>query len=134
MLGSSILSQRAAIAGLAIKNEWFPDVLSNQRANQKLIHNVVDRLPGVEMPVFPSNGNFVVIECAAAGVRPEALTACYQERGIMIRQGAYHTPNFGDRFVKVSTSVPSAWIEEFVELLPAMLEAARGRNDPGKLF
>jgi aspartate/methionine/tyrosine aminotransferase len=134
MLGSSILSQRAAIAGLAIKDEWFPDVLSNQRANQKLIHDVVDRLPGVEMPVFPSNGNFVVIECGGAGVRPEALTACYQERGIMIRQGSYHTPNFGDRFVKVSTSVPSAWIEEFVELLPAMLEAARGRNDPGKLF
>ncbi len=134
ILGSNILSQRAAIAGLGIKDEWFPAVLANQRANQKLIKDAVDRLPGVEMPVFPSNGNFVVIECGAAGVRPEALTACYQERGIMIRQGSYHTPNFGDRFVKVSTTVPSAWVEEFVELLPEMLEMARGRNDAVKLF
>ena len=134
ILGSNILSQRAAVAGLGIKGEWFPGVLANQRANQKLIKGAVDRLPGVEMPVFPSNGNFVVIECGAAGVRPEALTACYQERGIMIRQGSYHTPNFGDRFVKVSTTVPSAWVEEFVELLPEMLEIARGRNDALKLF
>ncbi len=134
MLGSSILSQRAAIAGLAVKDRWFPGVLDNQRANQKLIHDAVAQLPDLAMPVFPSNGSFVVIECAGSGVRPEALTACYQEHGIMIRQGAYHTPNFGDRFVKVSTSVPRAWVEEFVALLPAMLEQARGRNDPGKLF
>ena len=134
VLGSNILSQRAAIAGLGIKAEWFPGVLANQRANQKLIKDAVDRLDNVRMPVFPSNGNFVVIECDAAGVRPEALTACYQERGIMIRQGAYHTPNFGHRFVKVSTSVPSAWVEEFVELLPEMLEKARGRNDDVNLF
>jgi hypothetical protein len=52
----------------------------------------------------------------------------------MIRQGAYHTPNFGDRFVKVSTSVPKSWIEEFVELLPAMMERARGLNTSGRLF
>lgn len=134
MLGSSILSQRAAIAGLAIKDEWFPGVLANTRANQRLIKDAVDRLPGLSMPVFPSNGNFIVIECAAAGVTPEALTACYQEHGIMIRQGSYHTPTFGDRFVKVSTSVPAPWVEEFVDLLPRMLEKARGRNDPGKLF
>lgn len=134
ILGSSILAQRAAIAGLAIKDEWFPGVLANQRANQKMIKDAVDRLPGLAMPVFPSNGNFIIIECGEAGVRPEALAACYQERGIMIRQGSYHTPTFGDRFVKVSTTVPSAWVAEFVELLPEMLERARGRNDAVSLF
>ncbi len=134
ILGSNILSQRAAIAGLQIKDEWFPGVLAQQRANQQLIKDAVDRLDNVRIPVFPSNGNFLVIECSGAGVRPEVLTACYQERGIMIRQGAYHTPNFGDRFVKVSTSVPAEWIEEFVELLPAMMDMARGRNEAVKLF
>jgi aspartate/methionine/tyrosine aminotransferase len=133
-LGSSILSQRAALAGLKIKSEWFPGVLTQQRANQKLINDAVIRIPGLEMPVYPSNGNFIVIECEKAGVKPEALVAAFQERKIMIRQGAYHTPTFGDRFIKVSTSVPSLWVEEFVALLPAMVERARGRNEPVKLF
>jgi aspartate/methionine/tyrosine aminotransferase len=133
-LGSSILSQRAALAGLKIKSEWFPGVLSQQRANQKLINDAVKKIPGLEMLVYPSNGNFIVIECEKVGVKPEALVAAFQEHKIMIRQGAYHTPTFGDRFIKVSTSVPLLWAEEFVALLPAMVERARGRNEPIKLF
>jgi aspartate/methionine/tyrosine aminotransferase len=133
-LGSSILSQRAALAGLKIKSEWFPGVLAQQRANQRLINDAVKAIPGLEMPVYPSNGNFIIIECEKAGVKPEALVAAFQEHKIMIRQGAYHTPTFGDRFIKVSTSVPSLWVEEFVALLPAMVERARGRNEPVKLF
>jgi len=133
-LGSSILSQRAALAGLKIKSEWFPGVLAQQRANQKMINDAVKGIPGLEMPVYPSNGNFIIIECEKAGVKPEALVAAFQEHKIMIRQGAYHTPTFGDRFIKVSTSVPPMWVDEFVALLPAMVERARGRNEPVKLF
>ncbi len=133
-LGSNILSQRAAIAGLKIKAEWFPGVLSQQRANQKMIKDAVDKIPGFSVPVYPSNGNFMVIECQPAGVKAEALVAAYQRHGIMIRQGAYHTPTFGDRFIKVSTSVPSAWVEEFVALLPSVVEQARGQNEDVKLF
>ncbi|MBV8851080.1 MAG: pyridoxal phosphate-dependent aminotransferase [Methylobacteriaceae bacterium] len=133
-LGSSLLAQRAALAGLAIKDEWFPGVLAEQRTNQALIKEAVDRLPGLVMPVYPSNGNFIVLECDALGIHPEALVSAYAEHRIMIRQGAYHTPTFGDRFVKVSTSVPKAWIEEFVALLPELLERARGMNESAKLF
>lgn len=133
-LGSSLLAQRAALAGLAIKDEWFPAVLAEQRSNQALIKAAVDRIPGLVMPVYPSNGNFIVLECDALGLRPEALVAAYAEHRIMIRQGAYHTPTFGDRFVKVSVSVPRAWVEEFVDLLPAAIERARGMNADAKLF
>ena len=133
-LGSSILAQRAALAGLRIKDEWFPGVLAEQRGNQALIKAAADRIPGLSMPVYPSNGNFVVLECHALGVRPEALVTAYAERGIMIRQGAYHTPTFGDRFVKVSVTVPRAWVEEFVDLLPAAIERARGQNEAATLF
>lgn len=133
-LGSSILSQRAAAAGLKVKAEWFPQVLAGQRANQKLIKDAVDRIDNIEMPVFPSNGNFIVIETHKAGLAPEALVAEYQKHDIMIRQGAYHTPNFGDRFVKVSTSVPAEWAEEFAALLPDLIERARGSNENVKLF
>ncbi|MBF9235138.1 pyridoxal phosphate-dependent aminotransferase [Microvirga alba] len=133
-LGSSILSQRAAIAGLGIKNEWFPGVLAQQRLNQRLIKEAISGIPGLALPVYPSNGNFVVLETHGAGITPEALVAGYQKRKIMIRQGAYHTPTFGDRFVKVSTSVPTEWIEEFTALLPEMVESARGLNETTKLF
>jgi aspartate/methionine/tyrosine aminotransferase len=133
-LGSNILSQRAALAGLRIKDEWFPQVLAQQRANQKLIKEASDKVPGLLMPVYPSNGNFIVLECQKAGVKPEALVAAYQKHDIMIRQGAYHTPNFGDRFIKVSTSVPTAWVQEFVDLLPSLVEQARGQNEAVKLF
>ncbi len=133
-LGSSMLAQRAALAGLAIKDEWFPGVLATLRANQVLVKQAVDGVPGLAMPVYPSHGNFVIIECHAAGVRPEALVAAFAEHGIMIRQGAYHTPHFGDRFVKVSLTVPREWAEAFAEHLPGAVERARGQNEPVALF
>lgn len=133
-LGSSLLAQRAALAGLAVKSEWFPAALAQTRENQALIYEAVGRTPGLSVPVFPSNGNFLIVECFEAGLRPEALVAAYGEQKILIRQGGYHTPNFGDRFVKVSTSVPRAWAEEFVRLLPAMIDRARGLNADGPTF
>jgi aspartate/methionine/tyrosine aminotransferase len=133
-LGSSILAQRAALAGLAIKQEWFPGVLATQRANQKLIKQAVDKVAGISMPVYPSNANFIIIECNDPGLRPEALCAVYQEHDILIRQGSYHTKTFGHRFVKVSTTVPAEWAKEFAELLSQMVDRARGINESVELF
>ena len=52
----------------------------------------------------------------------------------MIRQGTYHTKTFGDRFVKVSLTVPEAWADAFCEKLPAMVERARTIELPQGLF
>ena len=41
-LGSNILAQRGAIAGLKIKSQWFPEVLAGQRANQALVRAAVE--------------------------------------------------------------------------------------------
>jgi aspartate/methionine/tyrosine aminotransferase len=133
-LGSSILAQRAALAGLAIKQKWFPGVLATQRTNQKLIKQAVEGVAGISMPIYPSNANFIIIECNDPGLRPEALCAVYEEHDILIRQGSYHTKTFGHRFVKVSTTVPTEWAEEFAALLPQMVERAHGRNEPVELF
>ena len=67
-------------------------------------------------------------------MRPEALAAAFAQRGIMIRQGSYHTPRFGSRFVKVSTTVPAEWINAFCRELPSAIEAARRLNDVPELF
>ena len=58
----------------------------------------------------------------------------YRRQGIMIRQGSYHTPRFGSRFVKVSTTVPTEWVDAFCRELPDAIVAARGLNDVPELF
>lgn len=133
-LGCSMLAQAGALAGLSVKAEWMAAIGPRQRANQAMIAEAVDKLPGFSMPVPDSQGNFVVVECIEAGIRPEALVAELGAHDVMIRQGAYHTPRFGHRFVKVSTTVPEAWVRDFVELLPAAVERARTRNDLSSLF
>lgn len=133
-LGSNMMAQRGAIAGLKVKREWFPGVLEEQRRNQELVKIACEKIPGFRLPVYPSNGNFLVIEVNEAGIRPEALCAAMAERGIMIRQGSYHTKTFGDRFIKVSVSVPTEWVEEFCVALPDAVEEARGINEDVALF
>lgn len=129
VLGASVIAQRAAEAGLAVKPDWMAKVRRIDRANKAMIGDAAARVAGLALPVFSSHGNFLVLETVGAGIRPEALVECYRRRGIMIRQGTYHTARFGDRFVKVSTSVPTPWVERFCDLLPALAEEARTLND-----
>ncbi len=133
-LGASVVAQRGAMAGLAVKQEWMAKVRALDDANKAAIHARVQETPGLSIPVYPSHGNFLVIETHAAGIRPESLAEVYRRRKIMIRHGAYHTQRFGDRFVKVSTSVPAEWVREFCDLLPAMVEEARSLNAPPEMF
>ncbi|MDC0039472.1 aminotransferase class I/II-fold pyridoxal phosphate-dependent enzyme, partial [Gammaproteobacteria bacterium] len=133
-LGSNVLSQRAAIAGLKVKAKWFPEVLQIQRHNQALIADAAKAIHGLVTPVFPSNGNFMIIDVSEAGVSPEALVEALQRQDIMIRQGSYHSDRFGGRFVKVSTTVPTDWVEAFCHHLPGAVEVAQGLNDVGPQF
>jgi len=133
-LGSNIVAQRGAIAGLEVKSEWFPDVLATTRANQALIVDTVANIEGLRVPVTPSNGNFLIVECVAAGVAPEAVCAALAKHKIMVRQGAYHTQTFGDRFIKISTTTPREWVEELCERLPHAIDEARNADGDIELF
>ena len=133
-LGSNIVSQRAAIAGLKIRDEWFPEINRRQRRNQAEIVRATLQVPGIQVVNYPSQANLLVIECIEAGITPEALCQAYREEGIMIRQGIYHTATFGHRFVKVSTTVPEEWAGAFCKLLPAMVEKARSLKQVINLF
>ncbi len=133
-LGSNVVSQRAAIAGLKVKHLWMPEINRRQRRNQQKVLEAVSRIPGMKVAVYPSQANFLVVECIEAGITPEALCEAFVGEGIMIRQGTYHTPRFGHRFVKISTTVPEAWADALCSLMPAMVERARGITNPGPLF
>ncbi|SHI37482.1 Aspartate/methionine/tyrosine aminotransferase [Roseomonas rosea] len=128
VLGASVIAQRAALAGLSVKAEWMEEVRRIDTANKAMIREAAEAI-GLTLPVWPSHGNFLVIETGAAGLRPEALVEAARRRGIMIRQGTYHTARFGDRFIKVSTSVPTEWAERLRDAFPAIAEEARTMND-----
>lgn len=129
VLGASVVAQRAAEAGLRVKQSWMETLRAVDTRNKNRIADAVASVPGLSLPVFPSWGNFLVIEVKEAGIRPEALVECYLRQGIQIRQGVYHTAAFGDRFVKVSTTVPEAWADKFCQLLPEMVAQASQLTD-----
>ena len=129
VLGASVIAQRAALAGLSVKAEWMAQVRAIDDANKAMIAETIKDIPGLALPVWPSHGNFLVLETIGAGIRPEALVECFRRRNIMIRQGTYHTQRFGDRFVKISTTVPSEWVQALCVLLPDMVEEARTLNN-----
>jgi aspartate/methionine/tyrosine aminotransferase len=128
-LGASVIAQKGALAGFSVKDEWLEGLRALVQQNQADVVEAVKREPGLNVAVYPSHGNFLVIECVDAGVRPEALVKAFAAHDIMVRQGAYHTPRFGDRFIKVSLSVPRAWSEAFCARLPAAVQAARAEGD-----
>ena len=86
------------------------------------------------MPVYPSNGNFMIVDVTAAGLSPDALCGVLREDNVMIRQGGYHSARFAERFVKISTSVPEEWVERLCELLPGAVARAWGVNAEMRAF
>ena len=133
-LGSSFLAQRAALAGLAHKDAWFPAVQQQQRANQLRIRSAIDDLDGLEILVWPSQANFVAIDVARAGVDPDRFCAFCLERDILVRQGRYHSNIFADRFIKVSTTVPATWIESFCRVIADGVQRSGETGEASPLF
>jgi aspartate aminotransferase len=125
-LGVNVLAQAAAVAGLATKSQWFPAVKAQTRRNQERIRDAVTRVPGVSLPVFPSQANMFAIDIAATGVAPEALQKeLLLRHGVFVRAGNYLSPTFGSRFVRASFSNPPGDIDRFVAAFGPTLEALR---------
>jgi aspartate aminotransferase len=125
-LGVNVLAQVAALAALRTKAHWFSEVLRQTRANQERIRGVVEAIPGLRLPVFPSQANMFAIDVSGAGIRPEALQRELLERhGVFVRAGNYLSPKFGDRFVRVSFSNPPGDIERFAKAFPVAVDAVR---------
>jgi histidinol-phosphate/aromatic aminotransferase/cobyric acid decarboxylase-like protein len=65
--------------------------------------------------VRPSQGNFLAVDIGGSGWTADGLCAALLGRDVFIRPGSYQSPLFGERFVKVSTSVPPAWAQRFAD-------------------
>ena len=112
-LGAPLPAQRAAIAGLRVRERWLGELRAVTRANNARVEQIVAETGLGEVVVPGSHGNFLAVDITASGLHAEEICARLLTRDVFIRPGTYQSPNFGERFVKVSTSVPPTWIERF---------------------
>lgn len=112
-LGTNIVAQKGAIAAIKSKHEWIDRIKKITRYNQKIIKDAVDEVEGVFIPVYPSDGNMMVIDIYHTGIEPVDLVEFMLDRKIFIREGGYTSQLFGGRYIRVSFSIPKAGVEKF---------------------
>tara|TARA_E500000331_G_scaffold61860_1_gene56448 strand:- start:2024 stop:3082 length:1059 start_codon:yes stop_codon:yes gene_type:complete len=117
ILGSNIVGQIAAIAAFKIKAEWIDSINVAQRRNQKEIKNTFDLFRGFKPIVYPSNGNFISVDCTESAVTTEHLAGKLLERNIFVRTSDYHSDNLKNTFLKISTTVPEEWTDQLCSAL-----------------
>lgn len=71
VLGASVVAQRGALAGLRVKPEWMAEVRRVDHGNKLKIKKAAEAI-GFSVPVWPSHGNFLVIEATACAPRPSS--------------------------------------------------------------
>ncbi len=125
-LGVNVLAQIATIAALRTKPTWIESIRSTTRENGARIRAAAESVPGVRVPVFPSDANMFVLDILDTGLTPEAVQEDLLLRhGVFVRAGNYLSPKFGHRFVRVSFSNPPAEVDRFVQAFPRAIEALR---------
>jgi len=121
-LGINVVGQRASIAALETKPEWLPGLVDTARHNQSLIKNAVDKIDGVELPVYPSAASMMVIDISKHNANPQDVQdKLLYEHDIFVRAGNYVSARFGDNFIRVSFSIPTPEVEKFVKAFPKVM-------------
>jgi aspartate/methionine/tyrosine aminotransferase len=112
-LGVNIISQVGAIAALKSKDKWLDKIKSQTFNNQKLIKKTIDEIEGVFLPVYPSDGNMMVIDLENVGIDPKDMANYLLDKKIFTREGTYTSKLFGDKYLRVSFSIPEEEIKVF---------------------
>ena len=113
-LGTNSLAQEAGIAGLQSKNDWIQEVKETCFKNQELIKEAVDETEGAFLPIYPVDANMMTIDIYATGLTPEELSEyLLNEKNIFVREGNYTSKGFGNRYIRVSFSIPTEEVMQF---------------------
>jgi histidinol-phosphate/aromatic aminotransferase/cobyric acid decarboxylase-like protein len=78
-------------------------------------------MDGLTAIVYPSLGNFLAADVTNSGFEAEAVVRRTLEAGFVIRSGAYTSTKFGERFIRVTTTVPTDHIQRFCNAFPSVL-------------
>ena len=91
--------------------------------NQSLIKAAVDKIDGVELPIYPSAASMMVIDISKHNANPqEVQDKLLYENNIFVRAGNYVSTRFGDNFIRVSFSIPTSEVKKFAEVFPRVME------------
>ena len=124
-LGVNIISQYGAIEGLKSKPEWFDELRKTCFENQRLIKEMIDPIEGVFLPVYPSDANMMVIDLSGAGINPKDMSNYLVDKKLFTREGEYTSEEFGDRYLRISFSIPTEEIKVFCQEFPKAVEELR---------
>jgi aspartate/methionine/tyrosine aminotransferase len=126
VLSVNILAQRAALRALETKGEWMGNMLKTCRENQDLIKSVVDKIDGCFMPIYPSSTNMFLVDVSATGIDPDLIQdKLLYDHKVFIRSGKYVSRRYGDKFIRISFSVPKEGCIRLIEALPAVIDELR---------
>ena len=115
-LGTNVVSQRGAIAAIKSKKEWLGRIKTITSSNQNIIKNAVDQVENAFLPVFPSDGNMLAIDIYDTGVSPLDISEYLLDKKVFTREGSYTSKHFGDRYLRVSFSIPKEQVEYFAKV------------------
>lgn len=115
-LGTNVVSQRGAIAAIKSKKEWLTRIKTITSSNQDIIKNAVDQVENAFLPVFPSDGNMLAIDVYDTGVSPLDISEYLLDKKVFTREGSYTSKQFGDRYLRVSFSIPKEQVEYFAKV------------------
>ena len=124
-LGVNIITQYGAIAGLKTKHEWIGRIRETCFENQRLINEMIEPIEGVFLPVYPSDANMMVIDLSGAGINPKEMSNYLVSKNLFTREGEYTSEDFGDKYLRISFSIPTEEIKIFCEEFPKAVEALR---------
>ena len=124
-LGVNLIAQRGAIAALKSKDEWIGHIKDTTSYNQKLIKEMIDPIDGVFLPVYPSDANMMAVDLSGAGIDPKDISNYLVKKGIFTREGEYTSNLFGDKYLRISFSIPTEQVEVFCEEFPKAVDALR---------
>ncbi len=116
-LGTNVVAQRGALAAVKSKSQWLDHIKTTTRSNQKIIKDAVDQIEGAFIPVYPSQGNMMAIDLKNTGVTPLEISEYLLIRKIFTREGSYTSSRFGDRYLRVSFSIPPEDVQYFAKNL-----------------
>ncbi len=120
-LGVNVVTQRGAIAAYKTKARWLPELRRINNHHKKLLTDRLSLLTGAKALVPQDGGNFLAIDVSGTGRTAEEVVASALEHGFVVRSGVYTSPLFGNRFLRVTTTVPTEAVQRLCEALPEIL-------------
>ncbi len=120
-LGVNVVTQRGAVVAYRTKPRWLPELRRLNNLHKNLLVNRLASLKGAKVLVPDAGGNFLAVDVTGTGRTAEQIVASALQHGFVLRSGLYTSPNFGDRFLRVTTTVPTDAVERLCAALPDIL-------------